>query len=45
MNRAVAVDSRAIMEALSRIYGADRIVRELRPPAHAGAGRPGAAAR
>jgi len=45
VNRAVAVDSRAIMEALSRIYGADRIVRELRPPAHAGAGRPGAAAR
>jgi len=45
VNRAVAVDSRALVEALSRIYGADRIVRELVPPAQAGAGRAGAASR
>jgi hypothetical protein len=46
VNRAVAVDSRALLEALSRIYGADRLVHELggaRPAA--GAGRAGAAAR
>ncbi|MET0591450.1 MAG: S46 family peptidase [Polyangiaceae bacterium] len=30
-NRAVAVHSAAILEALGKIYGADRIVRELRP--------------
>jgi hypothetical protein len=30
-NRAVAVDSEAIIEALSKIYGASRIVEELRP--------------
>jgi hypothetical protein len=29
-NRAVAVDSRAILEALSKIYGAERVVKELR---------------
>jgi hypothetical protein len=30
-NRAVAVHSAAILEALGKIYGADRIVRELKP--------------
>jgi hypothetical protein len=30
-NRAVAVHSQVILEALSKIYGADRIVKELRP--------------
>jgi hypothetical protein len=30
-NRAVAVHSEAIIEALGKIYGADRLVRELRP--------------
>jgi hypothetical protein len=30
-NRAVSVHSAAILEALGKIYGADRIVRELRP--------------
>jgi hypothetical protein len=33
VNRAVAVHSRAIVEALTRIYGATRIVDELRPGA------------
>jgi glutathione S-transferase len=32
-NRAVAVDSAAILEALAKIYKADRLVRELRPRA------------
>jgi hypothetical protein len=41
VNRAVAVDSRALLEALSRIYGATRIVDELRG---APAGAPGRAA-
>jgi S1-C subfamily serine protease len=36
VNRTVAVDSRAIVEALAKIYGARRIVDELRP----GAGKP-----
>jgi V8-like Glu-specific endopeptidase len=31
VNRAVAVHSEAILHALSKIYGADRIVNELRP--------------
>jgi hypothetical protein len=31
VNRAVAVDSRAIVETLGKIYGAGRIVEELRP--------------
>ena len=30
-NRAVAVTSQALLEALDKIYGADRIVKELRP--------------
>jgi hypothetical protein len=33
LNRAVAVDSAAILEALSRIYGAQRVVDELGAPA------------
>jgi hypothetical protein len=37
VNRTVAVDSRAILEALRAVYGADRIVRELAPHAVAGA--------
>jgi hypothetical protein len=44
VNRTVAVDARALMQALSKIYGADRLVRELLPPAEGGAGRSGAAA-
>jgi hypothetical protein len=36
VNRAVAVDSRAIVEALTRIYGAARLVEELRPGAGKG---------
>ncbi len=35
--RTVAVDSRGILEALSEIYGADRLVEELRAGAAAGA--------
>ena len=31
MNRAVAVTSSALVEALSKIYGAQRIVDELKP--------------
>jgi len=31
VNRAVAIDSRAILEALEKVYRADRLVRELRP--------------
>jgi Peptidase S46 len=31
VNRAVAVHSSALLEALSKIYGADRVVQELRP--------------
>jgi hypothetical protein len=38
LNRAVAVHSQAIMEALTRIYGADRLVGELKPAPTAGAG-------
>jgi hypothetical protein len=34
-NRAVAVSSEALIEGLSKIYGADRIVDELRPKASA----------
>ena len=30
-NRAVAVHSESILEALAKIYGADRLVTELRP--------------
>ena len=37
-NRTVAVDSRALVEALRVVYGAERIVRELRPGGSAGAG-------
>jgi Peptidase S46 len=33
LNRAVAVDSAGILEALSKIYGAQRVVDELRAPA------------
>jgi len=32
-NRTVAVDSRALTEALKVVYGADRLVQELQPPA------------
>ena len=39
-NRTVAVHSEALIEALGKIYGADRIVRELRP-ANAAGGRAG----
>ena len=35
-NRAIAVHSEALIEALGKIYGADRIVRELRPAGGAG---------
>jgi hypothetical protein len=35
VNRAVAVDSAALVEALGKIYHADRIVQELRPAAGA----------
>jgi hypothetical protein len=35
VNRTIAVHSSAILEALSRIYGARRLVDELRPPAGA----------
>ena len=31
INRAVAVDSRALVEALRTVYGAGRLVEELRP--------------
>jgi Peptidase S46 len=37
-NRTVAVDSRALIEALRVVYGADRIVRELQPVAPLSAG-------
>ncbi|HET8732504.1 MAG TPA: S46 family peptidase, partial [Anaeromyxobacteraceae bacterium] len=40
VNRAVAVHSSAILEALSRIYGADRLVAELAPDRAAGASVP-----
>jgi hypothetical protein len=40
-NRAVAVHSSAILEALQKIYAADRIAQELRGPS-AGAGGPAA---
>ena len=36
MNRTVAVHSAAISEALTRIYGADRVVQELRPATKGG---------
>ncbi len=36
-NRAIAVDSAAVLEALRKIYGAERLVRELQEPG-AGAG-------
>ena len=32
-NRTVSVDSRALTEALGVVYGADRLVQELQPPA------------
>jgi hypothetical protein len=35
VNRAVAVHSEALIQALERIYGADRIVKELRPASRA----------
>jgi hypothetical protein len=38
VNRTVAVDSRAILEALSKVYGATRIVDELRGPRAASTG-------
>jgi hypothetical protein len=38
-NRTIAVDGRAMLEALTQVYRADRLVRELRPPG-AGAGGP-----
>ncbi len=39
-NRTVAVDSRALTEALRVVYGADRLVQELQPPsAHTGGPR------
>ena len=37
MNRAVAVHSDALVEALTKIYGAQRIVDELRPGGKAAA--------
>jgi hypothetical protein len=36
VNRTVAVHSDAIIEALTKIYGADRVVQELRPTAKGG---------
>ena len=39
VNRTVAVHSDAIIEALTKIYGADRVVQELRPAASKG-GKP-----
>jgi Peptidase S46 len=39
-NRAVSVHSAALLEALAKIYGADRLVQELRPPASGKSGRP-----
>ena len=39
-NRTVAVDSRALTEALHVVYGADRLVQELRPPAARTTGPP-----
>jgi hypothetical protein len=36
-NRTIAVDARAILEALAKVYGADRLVRELRPAGGSGA--------
>jgi hypothetical protein len=39
-NRAVAVSSTALLEALDRVYGAARLVEELRPRAGGGAARP-----
>ncbi|HEY0707626.1 MAG TPA: S46 family peptidase, partial [Polyangia bacterium] len=42
-NRAVAVHSEAIIEALGKIYSADRLVKELRPPGGK-AGSPGKSA-
>jgi hypothetical protein len=35
VNRAVAVHSEALIQALAKIYGAERIVNELRPPRRA----------
>jgi hypothetical protein len=42
VNRTVAVHSAALLEALDKVYGAKRIVAELRPPTavKAGAGAP-----
>ncbi len=40
LNRAVAVHSDAILEALAKIYGAQRVVDELRPPAARGTSKP-----
>jgi len=36
VNRAVALDSTAILEVLAKVYSADRLVRELRPSANGG---------
>ena len=33
VNRTVAVHSGALIEALQKVYGADRLVKELQPPA------------
>ncbi|WP_242346286.1 S46 family peptidase [Anaeromyxobacter terrae] len=45
VNRTVAVHSDALIEALTKIYGADRVVQELRPPAKGGkASKPARAA-
>jgi hypothetical protein len=38
VNRTVAVHSAGMLEALGKIYGAERITRELRPEAQAGSG-------
>jgi hypothetical protein len=39
VNRTVAVHSEALIEALRKVYGADRIASELRPASGAGAGK------
>jgi S1-C subfamily serine protease len=38
VNRAVAVHGAALIEALVKVYGADRIAREIRPQAQRGSG-------
>ncbi|MBI3182302.1 MAG: S46 family peptidase [Myxococcales bacterium] len=40
LNRTVAVHSQAILEALEKVYGARRVLEELRPPAGPKAGAP-----